>query len=319
LALEQKQGLAMEYLVKQLGKIKKPSTFLVALIFILSLSWLADGFAGIIKLFFSGNLIFILISILTILVNLFLYFLLRKVKFLSRHRYKALILSILISFIVILFIAFFLKKDIENLMAFVQFSFSLSFFFMVWFYIKDFEILFSVKEVEPKGVKGLIMFLSDWSNKPPDFNPCNFSALQKFYDYSTNIRCPWEMQLRILEKYPSIEYVYVIGSIRSFKQISEFESLVKKFFEEVILIYPENGIDFENLEENIKAIEGGFKCLKEKNLKDSQILIETTGGQKIQSIAGAFFSSTYDRYFVYVSTNTKEVKVFDVVYVGGEG
>jgi hypothetical protein len=48
-------------------------------------------------------------------------------------------------------------------------------------------------------------------------------------------------------------------------------------------------------------------------------LIETTGGQKIQSIAGAFFSSTYDRYFVYVSTNTKEVKVFDVIYTGGEG
>jgi hypothetical protein len=206
--------------------------------------------------------------------------------------------------------------DRDSLLTFIQFSFSLSVFLIGWLYIKNFEFSFSVKEVKPKDIKGLIMFLSNWDK---NFNLNDFRTLEEFYSYSNNTKCPWEMQLKVLEEYSLIKYVYVIGSKSSYYQISQFESLVKKFFKDITIISHKDAIDFENLEESIKAIEEGFKCLKEKRLKDSQILIETTGGQKIQSIAGAFFSSTYDRYFVYVSTNTKEVKVFDVVYTGGEG
>jgi len=344
----------MEFLIKQLGRIKKIPTFIIALVFILSLSWFADGLIGIIS---KGSLFLFFISLLVPIFNLLLWVigsnfkkflndfvlilavlitiltsisLLFKLVFLVVILGYSLIILFLyimvvfgisikndsfeistemVSFLSLIFSTVFLIAsllvfgrifdDRDSLSAFIQFSFSLSVFLTAWLYIRNFEFSFSVKEVKPKDIKGLIMFLSNW-------------------DKNSN-KCPWEMQLKVLEEYSLIKYVYVIGSKNSYYQISQFESLVKKFFNDINVIPHKDAIDFENLEESIKAIEEGFKCLKEKGLKDSQILIETTGGQKIQSIAGAFFSSTYDRYFVYVSTNTKEVKVFDVIYTGGEG
>jgi hypothetical protein len=344
----------MEFLIKQLGRIKKFSTFIIALAFILSLSWFADGLSGIISkcnlfLFFISLLfpifnlsfwfigsnfkkflndfILILAVLITILTSISLLFKLVFLVVILGYSLIILFLYIMVVFgisiksdsfeispemvsllslafsviNVFLFALLFWKifDDRDSLLTFIQFSFSLSVFLIGWLYLKNFEFSFSVKEVKPKDIKGLIMFLSNW-------------------DKNSN-KCPWEMQLKVLEEYSLIKYVYVIGSKSSYYQISQFENLVKKFFKDITIISHKDAIDFENLEESIKAIEEGFKCLKEKRLKDSQILIETTGGQKIQSIAGAFFSSTYDRYFVYVSTNTKEVKVFDVVYTGGEG
>lgn len=344
----------MEFLIKQLGRIKKFSTFIIALAFILSLSWFADGLSGIISKFslflffisllfpifnlsfwfigsnfrkFLNDFILILAVLITILTSISLLFKLVFLVVILGYSLIILFLYIMVVFgisiksdsfeispemvsllslafsviNVFLFALLFWKvfDDRDSLLTFIQFSFSLSVFLIGWLYLKNFEFSFSVKEVKPKDIKGLIMFLSNW-------------------DKNSN-KCPWEMQLKVLEEYSLIKYVYVIGSKSSYYQISQFESLVKKFFKDITIISHKDAIDFENLEESIKAIEEGFKCLKEKRLKDSQILIETTGGQKIQSIAGAFFSSTYDRYFVYVSTNTKEVKVFDVVYTGGEG
>jgi len=344
----------MEFLIKQLGRIKKFSTFIIALAFILSLSWFADGLSGIISKFslflffisllfpifnlsfwfigsnfrkFLNDFILILAVLITILTSISLLFKLVFLVVILGYSLIILFLYIMVVFgisikndsfeispemvsllslafsviNVFLFALLFWKvfDDRDSLLTFIQFSFSLSVFLIGWLYLKNFEFSFSVKEVKPKDIKGLIMFLSNW-------------------DKNSN-KCPWEMQLKVLEEYSLIKYVYVIGSKSSYYQISQFESLVKKFFKDITIIPHKDAIDFENLEESIKAIEEGFKCLKEKRLKDSQILIETTGGQKIQSIAGAFFSSTYDRYFVYVSTNTKEVKVFDVVYTGGEG
>jgi hypothetical protein len=344
----------MEFLIKQLGRIKKIPTFIIALAFILSLSWLADGLIGIISKFslflffisllvpifnlllwfigsnfkkFLNDFVLILAVLITILTSISLLFKLVFLVVILGYSLIILFLYIMVvfgisikngsfeispemvSFLSLIFSTVFLIAsllvfgrifdDRDSLSAFIQFSFSLSVFLTAWLYIRNFEFSFSVKGVKPKDIKGLIMFLSNW-------------------DKNSN-KCSWEMQLKVLEEYSLIKYVYVIGSKSSYYQISQFESLVKKFFKDITIIFHKDAIDFENLEESIKAIEEGFKCLKEKRLKDSQILIETTGGQKIQSIAGAFFSSTYDRYFVYVSTNTKEVKVFDVVYTGGEG
>jgi hypothetical protein len=344
----------MEFLIKQLGRIKKIPTFIIALVFILSLSWFADGLIGIIS---KGSLFLFFISLLVPIFNLLLWVIGSNFKkFLNDFVLILAVLITILTFISLLFKLVFLVvilgysliilflyimvvfgisiksnsfeispemvsllslifstvfliasllvfgrifDDRDSLSAFIQFSFSSSVFLTAWLYIRNFEFSFSVKEVKPKDIKGLIMFLSNW-------------------DKNSN-KCPWEMQLKVLEEYSLIKYIYVIGSKNSYYQISQFESLVKKFFKDINVIPHKDAIDFENLEESIKAIEEGFKCLKEKGLKDSQILIETTGGQKIQSIAGAFFSSTYDRYFVYVSTNTKEVKVFDVIIREAEG
>ncbi len=305
----------MEFLIRQLGRIRKPQTFIIALIFILSVSWFADGFAEFLKLLYEGNLCFVGISGGIIILNLSFYWLIGKLsKIKENHLFFAIVLS---AFVVLLF-AFALREFLkENLLVFIQFSLSSSAFLVIWLYIRSSEGLrFSVKEVSPKKIKGLVMFLSYWNNMPQSFNPCDFENLESFY--LSYPRCSWEMQLRILEKYNQIEYLYVIGSENgSYNQIKHFEELVKKFFPNVQIIGHNQGIDFENLEKNILALEEAFRELKEKSLKDNEILIDTTGGQKVQSIAGAFYSLSYDRYFVYVSTNSKEVKVFDVIMAEG--
>jgi len=305
----------MEFLIKQLGRIKKFPTFIIALIFIISISWLADGFVEFLKLLYEGNLNFVLISAVIITLNLILYWLIGK---LSKIKENHLFLAILTCAFVVLLFAFALREFLkENLLAFIQFSLSSITFLIIWLYIRNSDLRFSVKEVSPKNIKGLVMFLSHWTNIPQNFNACNFKDLQGFYNC---LKCPWEMQIRILDEYKEIKYLYVIASENgSYSQIEIFKQLVKKFFPNLEIIVHREPIDFENLEENILALEEAFKTLKEKPLKDNEILIDTTGGQKVQGIAGAFYSLNYDRYFVYVSTNSKKVKVFDVIIRETEG
>ncbi|MEO0224188.1 MAG: hypothetical protein ABIL76_03745 [candidate division WOR-3 bacterium] len=68
----------MEFLIRQLGRIRKPQTFIIALIFILSVSWFADGFAEFLKLLYEGNLCFVGISGGIIILNLSFYWLIGK-------------------------------------------------------------------------------------------------------------------------------------------------------------------------------------------------------------------------------------------------
>jgi len=88
------------------------------------------------------------------------------------------------------------------------------------------------------------------------------------------------------------------------------------FSNKIQVIEHNKGIDFENLKENLDAIEEAYNYLKnDEKINEKDIIIDATGGQKIQSSAAAFSSLAYDRIFIYVSTNTYEIKAFDVIIV----
>lgn len=309
--------------INQFGKVPNIKTFLVVLALILSISWFADGLIGCMGIVINHGINQKIVLILTLLVlvlllDYLLYF------FVSRNKLGDAMFCVTLSLGIIVILLFprilkILGLKAEDILPVIQLAFSTGIFFGAYLYLKKElkDINLSVKVIEPKNIKGLIMFLSYWQNKPKNLDLTNLNDLNDFYNKYQ--RCPWEMQMRLIEKYKgTLKYVYAIGSKKSCRQMRDFKKIIKHFFKEkeIEIIEHQEAIDFENLKENIDALKVAFEKLKEKGLKDSEILIDTTGGQKIQSIAGAFYSSTYDRYFAYVSTNTKEVKVFDIIWEG---
>ena len=312
------------FLVSQLGKVKTVQGFVFAVVFILSISWFADGLIGVMGLLLRGwfwGVIALLSTIPPVLI-FWIYKKIYKKPAYENVLFTSTLLTIALT-VILPVLKFYPNWEVDNILPIVQLFLSAGIFISSWLYIKELDINLSVKKVEPKDVKGLVMFLSYWEGIPKSLfkELCRFKNPHDFYDYlkSNKIRCPWEMQLRLIEKYSAtLKFIYVIGSKSSHKQICDFEMVVNRFFPNIEIIRHPEPIDFEELEENINALKGAFEKLKEKRLKDKQIIIDTTGGQKIQSIAGAFYSSTYDRYFAYVSTNTKDIKVFDVIMGEGE-
>jgi hypothetical protein len=95
----------------------------------------------------------------------------------------------------------------------------------------------------------------------------------------------------------------------------EYEDVFKDYINQVVdfkgKIIFSNPIDFDDLRSSIDEINNSYNALtKEHGLKENEIIIDITGGQKIQSAAGAFYSSSYDRYFCYLSTKTRKLKIF---------
>ncbi|MEO0177990.1 MAG: hypothetical protein ABIL38_08040 [candidate division WOR-3 bacterium] len=320
----------ISFLKNQFGKIKTPKGFIFVISFILSISWFADGLIGVIGLILRGWF-WGVVALLSIIPPVVIFWIYKKIP--KKPVYEnALFISTLLTIVLaatLSVLKFYLNWEADNLLPVIQLFLSTGIFTSSWLYIKELDINFSVRKIEPKDVRGLVIFLSYWEGIPNSLcnELCRFKKPYDFYEYleSNKIRCPWEMQLRLIEKIENdgnkLEFVYLIGSKgnkSSHEQISFFKMMVKRFFPDIKIIPYREPVDFEELEDNIKAIKEAFKELRGKGLKDGQIIIDTTGGQKIQSIAGAFYSSTHDRYFAYVSTNTKEVKIFDVILGEGE-
>ncbi len=85
------------------------------------------------------------------------------------------------------------------------------------------------------------------------------------------------MPIEIIGKYKdSLKYVYVIGSENgSYAQIGKFKDLVESLFGNSIDIIPhKDPVDFEDLEENLEAIEKAYERLKnEKNINEHDIIL----------------------------------------------
>lgn len=74
------------------------------------------------------------------------------------------------------------------------------------------------------------------------------------------------------------------------------------------------GIDFEDVEEVFNAIKEFYKNVKQKDFKEEHIIVDITGGQKTNSVAGAIATLARNRKFQYVSTRDKRVLSYDVGY-----
>lgn len=126
----------------------------------------------------------------------------------------------------------------------------------------------------------------------------------------------WRMPLEAIKYHqPKLERLITITSPESSKQLTAFKELVRKFFGKEIAeaIVEKQVSSFENIKEVFNILDEIYEELAKEGYRNKDAIIDVTGGQKINSIAGAFMTSFYnDREFQYISTNTFEIKSYDV-------
>lgn len=329
-------------ILQYFGKIRSIWAFILILLFTIVFSWFPDSLYEIVKSIKKFEKTDILCFLFFLFLSIFLIFSYnrhvaynRKNKDIKDYGFSDYV--VYIAFIAVCFISlfyyFFVKGKLILAHGILQFFISFNFFLLAWVIIRDINWMgsFSVKQLDKDlfKFKGLIIFLS--VIKEDDFdnilkrlehyggNGYGESKIQnKFSEIFQGIRFSWEMQVRIIENYKdNLQFIYIIGSKSgSYELIEKFKQLIHLLgYYNLKFIKLEGPIDFEDMKENIEAIESAYKKLKEEGIKDDEILIDITGGQKIQSAAGAFCALAKDRYFCYISTNDKNIKIYDVIYI----
>lgn len=76
----------------------------------------------------------------------------------------------------------------------------------------------------------------------------------------------------------------------------------------------DQGVDFENAQALVDALNKAFSWLHAQGLKDYEILVDITGGQKVPTVAGAAIALGEGRRFQYVSTRDYKVRTYDITY-----
>lgn len=205
----------------------------------------------------------------------------------------------------------------------------------------------------PKRRKHLILFLSNLDTKRLDFNDNNGvpeeltltgkldDDIEEMVRLKTRkgkpVRWIWEMPLRAIRHHlGKLEGVTIICSRESIEQVNWFlnicnryETLKKvKFYvlknkgcrRPALLdgssetFSPDCGWDFESFDELSEAVWSLIRILKKRGLKENEIMIDFTGGQKVTSVVAA--ATTFNRKIKaqYVSTNPEwEVRGYDVI------
>lgn len=74
------------------------------------------------------------------------------------------------------------------------------------------------------------------------------------------------------------------------------------------------GIDFQDIKKVFETIENLYDKLGASGIKNEDIIMDVTGGQVTNSIAGAIATLTLGRKFQYVSTRDKKVLSYDIGY-----
>ncbi len=170
------------------------------------------------------------------------------------------------------------------------------------------ELKYKIDTAKDKHFKVIIVFLS--KDNPDIYR--NINTLEDF----KNKKLSWEMPLRAIKEHEeTVERVIIIPSRESDTQFDAFKELISNILKDKInlKIQKHNPVDFENIEQIHETIENIYKKLKNEGYRERDIVVDITGGQKPVSIAGAASTVIYpDRYFQYVSTKTKEVKVYNM-------
>ncbi len=126
----------------------------------------------------------------------------------------------------------------------------------------------------------------------------------------------WEMPLRAIRHHgQGLKKVYVLTSPLTHGLIDIFRSVVKQFYPsvEVEEVKP-GGIEFQDIKVVFEAVEDIYNRAKEQGFKESDVIVDVTGGQVTNSIAGAIATLTLGRKFQYVSTKDKNVLAYDIGY-----
>ena len=156
----------------------------------------------------------------------------------------------------------------------------------------------TARDVDPHT--GVILFLSKIGN--PQF-------VRRLEQHDPTVldaeRFPWKMCHYALERHRSrLRRVWVVCSADSAAQYHYFVELLRPLFPEVTFDrIGGDGVDFEDMEAVVETIEQILHSLP-PDIDESDVMIDITGGQKPNSIAGALVTLVgIGREFQYVQTN----------------
>ncbi len=179
------------------------------------------------------------------------------------------------------------------------------------------EVEFDVFEASPDRKRVLIVFLSKLNENVlsniekiiKDLR--NGRELPENFDFNTfkSWRMPYEA---VKYHLPKLKKLIVVTSKDSSEQFPLFRELINLIFEAKIEVEERKLENFESVKEIFKEINSIYGGLQKQGIKEKDIIIDVTGGQKTNSIAAAFMTLYYDREFQYVSTQNYEVKSYDV-------
>jgi len=171
------------------------------------------------------------------------------------------------------------------------------------------QIPYRVELSEKRDFKVLVIFLSK-------DDPKKYKNVKSMDGFKKVNRLSWEMPIIAINTFlNTLERVFIIPSCESKEQVEAFKDLVKKVLEQPDGIKMEElgPVDFEDIEALQEVVERAYERAKELGYKDKDVVIDTTGGKKPVSIASFAMTVLYPtRYFMYVSTDTKDVKVFNM-------
>ena len=187
----------------------------------------------------------------------------------------------------------------------------------------------------PEQVQGLVMYLSSLKG---DYLGLLQEALKKGMDLEGFRQqfghFNWRMPLEAVDHHaPKLAFMVVIassGKDGSIKQLSEFKALLDTVFPNPAFrlvaledcfsdkddkLAFKDGLDFEVEPERLAtATNAAYEYLRRQGLRQSEILIDITGGLKVTTVVGSAVALAEGRRIQYVSTRDFEVRVYDVSY-----
>lgn len=204
------------------------------------------------------------------------------------------------------------KPYLSNIFKIVVSLCILSFFYFKLMKAIKFSGKIAVSVMKPEPVKVLIMFLSK-NNKIEDirkeFTRQDFS--QKFLEGTS-----WEMILKAVEHHKmALKKIYMITSKDTTKDFPLFKEVFNKFYPSIYIEeFTSGGVDFHTIDIIFDTVERIYYTLEKMGYKQKEVLVDITGGMVTTSVGGAIATLAEGRKFQYVSTVTKEVLSYDVIY-----
>ena len=173
--------------------------------------------------------------------------------------------------------------------------------------------------------KGLIMMVSTPSPPPQKSNSNwkvqngttevtlsgdlskDIDSLEDAKSKSPPLKWNWQQLLRALVPHKDkITHIYLLGSPDpngSYKWLDSASEIIKCYMNNVEVIKYDKPVDFEDFDSLLESINLCINKLKEKKIKDKDIIIDITGGMKTASVAGAIATLNTRVTFQYVATN----------------
>jgi len=187
-------------------------------------------------------------------------------------------------------------------------------------------------ETAPAPVRGLILFLSNLSSQQADELEPVADTLTSMDGFRTQHGAlNWRMPLEAIAYHASrLREVVVItseGPTGSTSQYTLFHRVVKRCFPgagfrlrsigELDDQY-DMGLDFEGVDRVSQATDDAYEALREGGLRQADILIDVTGGQKPNAVAATAVALAEGRRIQYVACNREtgacHLSVYDVNY-----